>query len=73
MGLIMVVFGIVAKNGILLLDADQKFRRAGMSPRDGIIACGERRLRPTLHYYLAQSLKLVINDDPGYVPTAVSS
>ena len=28
MGLIMVI-GIVAKNGILLLDADQKFRRAG--------------------------------------------
>ena len=28
MGLIMVV-GIVAKNGILLLDADQKFRKPG--------------------------------------------
>ena len=32
MGLIMVI-GIVAKNGILLLDADQKFRRRGLSPR----------------------------------------
>ena len=31
MGLIMVI-GIVAKNGILLLDADQKFRAAGHSP-----------------------------------------
>ena len=30
MGLIMVI-GIVAKNGILLLDADQKFRAEGMS------------------------------------------
>jgi multidrug efflux pump subunit AcrB len=30
MGLIMVI-GIVAKNGILLLDADQRFRAAGMS------------------------------------------
>ena len=32
MGLIMVV-GIVAKNGILLLDADQKFRAEGASAR----------------------------------------
>ena len=45
MGLIMVV-GIVAKNGILLLDADVKFRAAGMSPRDAMIQAGRRRLRP---------------------------
>ena len=32
MGLIMVI-GIVAKNGILLLDADQKFRAEGMPRR----------------------------------------
>ena len=32
MGLIMVI-GIVAKNGILLLDADQKFRAEGISPK----------------------------------------
>ena len=32
MGLIMVI-GIVAKNGILLLDADQKFRAEGCRPR----------------------------------------
>ena len=32
MGLIMVI-GIVAKNGILLLDANEKFRAAGMSRR----------------------------------------
>jgi len=31
MGLIMVI-GIVAKNGILLLDADQRFRAEGRSP-----------------------------------------
>ena len=30
MGMIMVI-GIVAKNGILLLDADQKFRAAGLA------------------------------------------
>jgi CzcA family heavy metal efflux pump len=45
MGLVMVV-GIVAKNGILLLDADQKFRAAGMDAREAMIQAGERRLRP---------------------------
>src|SRR5581483_5982010 len=47
MGLIMVV-GIVAKNGILLLDADQKYRREGSSARDAMIEAGERRLRPIM-------------------------
>jgi multidrug efflux pump subunit AcrB len=45
MGLIMVV-GIVAKNGILLLDAEAKFRAFGMSPKDAMIQAGRRRLRP---------------------------
>src|SRR6185436_13927451 len=35
MGLIMVI-GIVAKNGILLLDADQRFRAEGMSPEESM-------------------------------------
>jgi CzcA family heavy metal efflux pump len=52
MGLIMVI-GIVAKNGILLLDADQKFRRQGSSPREAMIEAGERRLRPILMTALA--------------------
>jgi CzcA family heavy metal efflux pump len=52
MGLIMVV-GIVAKNGILLLDADQKFRSEGSSPREAMIEAGERRLRPILMTALA--------------------
>ncbi len=47
MGLIMVV-GIVSKNGILLLDADVKFRAAGMSPREAMIQAGRRRLRPIM-------------------------
>ncbi len=47
MGLIMVV-GIVSKNGILLLDADVKFRAAGMSARDAMIQAGRRRLRPIM-------------------------
>jgi multidrug efflux pump subunit AcrB len=52
MGLIMVV-GIVAKNGILLLDADQKFRAEGASPRQAMIEAGERRLRPIIMTALA--------------------
>jgi len=47
MGVIMVI-GIVAKNGILLLDADQRFRAEGYSPRDAMIEAGERRLRPII-------------------------
>jgi CzcA family heavy metal efflux pump len=45
MGLIMVI-GIVAKNGILLLDAEHEFRRAGFSPEDAMMRAGRRRLRP---------------------------
>ena len=52
MGLIMVV-GIVAKNGILLLDADQKFRAEGFSAQDAMIRAGERRLRPIMMTALA--------------------
>jgi len=52
MGLIMVI-GIVAKNGILLLDADQRFRAEGMSALDAMIEAGERRLRPILMTALA--------------------
>jgi len=52
MGLIMVV-GIVAKNGILLLDADQRFRAEGYTPREAMIEAGERRLRPIMMTALA--------------------
>jgi CzcA family heavy metal efflux pump len=45
MGLIMVI-GIVAKNGILLLDADEKFRAEGASEADAMIRAAQRRLRP---------------------------
>jgi multidrug efflux pump subunit AcrB len=45
MGMIMVI-GIVAKNGILLLDAEHRFRDLGLSARDAMIQAGRRRLRP---------------------------
>ena len=52
MGLIMVI-GIVAKNGILLLDADERFRNEGFSAHDAMIEAGARRLRPILMTALA--------------------
>src|SRR5689334_9701037 len=45
MGMIMVI-GIVAKNGILLLDADHRFRELGFSAEEAMIQAGRRRLRP---------------------------
>jgi CzcA family heavy metal efflux pump len=58
MGLIMVV-GIVAKNGILLLDADQKFRAEGASAEQAMIMAGERRLRPILMTALATAAGMI--------------
>ena len=52
MGLIMVI-GIVAKNGILLLDAEARFRAAGMSAEEAMLHAGRRRLRPILMTALA--------------------
>ena len=52
MGLIMVV-GIVAKNGILLLDANVKFRAEGMPLEEAIVHAGRRRLRPIVMTALA--------------------
>ena len=52
MGMIMVI-GIVAKNGILLLDADQKMRDVGLSAEDAIVQAGRRRLRPIVMTALA--------------------
>jgi multidrug efflux pump subunit AcrB len=52
MGLIMVV-GIVAKNGILLLDADEKFRAQGMPAQEAMMQAGRRRLRPIVMTALA--------------------
>ncbi len=52
MGMIMVI-GIVAKNGILLLDADQKFRGLGFSAEDAMLQASRRRLRPIVMTALA--------------------
>jgi multidrug efflux pump subunit AcrB len=52
MGMIMVI-GIVAKNGILLLDADQKMRLLGLSAEDAMLQAARRRLRPIVMTALA--------------------
>ena len=52
MGLIMVI-GIVAKNGILLLDADERFRVDGLSAREAMLQAAQRRLRPIVMTALA--------------------
>ena len=52
MGLIMVI-GIVAKNGILLLDADERYRAEGRNAREAMLMAAQRRLRPILMTALA--------------------
>jgi len=52
MGAIMVV-GIVHKNGILMLDAEQYYFEKGYSLREAIFHAGRRRLRPILMTALA--------------------
>ena len=63
MGLIMVI-GIVAKNGILLLDAYQKYRAEGMMAREAMVRAGRRRLRPILMTALAAAA--------GFLPLALA-
>ena len=52
MGLIMVI-GIVAKNGILLLDAEQRNAAAHENLLNSVVHAGRRRLRPILMTALA--------------------
>ncbi|HUZ46169.1 MAG TPA: efflux RND transporter permease subunit [Terriglobia bacterium] len=63
MGQIMVI-GIVAKNGILILDAEGKFRAAGFSSKEAIVQAGRRRLRPIVMTALAAAL--------GFLPLALA-
>ena len=52
MGMIMVI-GIVAKNGILLLDADHKMRILGLDAEKAMLQAARRRLRPIVMTALA--------------------
>jgi multidrug efflux pump subunit AcrB len=58
MGMIMVV-GIVAKNGILMLDAVEEHRAAGDSLHEALMRSGRRRFRPVLMTSLAAILGML--------------
>ncbi len=47
MGIIMVI-GIVHKNGILMLDSEQHFSGLGLELKEAVLQAGRRRLRPIL-------------------------
>ncbi len=58
MGMIMIV-GIVAKNGILMLDAVEDHLRAGDTLREALLRSGRRRFRPVLMTSLAAMLGML--------------
>jgi len=58
MGMIMVI-GIVHKNGILMLDSEQHFSARGLPLRDAIFQAGRRRMRPILMTALATTLGMM--------------
>jgi CzcA family heavy metal efflux pump len=58
MGMIMVV-GIVAKNGILMLDAVEEHLTAGDTLREALMRSGRRRFRPVLMTSLAAILGML--------------
>jgi multidrug efflux pump subunit AcrB len=58
MGMIMVV-GIVAKNGILMLDAVEEHLELGDTLREALLRSGRRRFRPVLMTSLAAILGML--------------
>ena len=58
MGMIMIV-GIVAKNGILMLDAVEEHLAAGDNLREALLRSGRRRFRPVLMTSLAAMLGML--------------
>ena len=58
MGMIMIV-GIVAKNGILMLDAVEEHLNAGDTLRQALLRSGRRRFRPVLMTSLAAMLGML--------------
>jgi CzcA family heavy metal efflux pump len=51
--------GLVAKNGILMLDQVDHLRTAGMSLEEAIVRSGDRRLRPVLMTTLAAAIGML--------------
>jgi len=51
--------GIVAKNGILMLDAVEHFRADGLGLEDALVRSGHRRLRPVLMTSMAAAFGML--------------
>ena len=51
--------GVVAKNGILMLDSVHQYLAQGLDMEDALVASGQRRLRPVLMTSLAAALGLM--------------
>jgi multidrug efflux pump subunit AcrB len=51
--------GVVAKNGILMLDSVHRFESQGKNMDDALVESGSRRLRPVLMTSLAAALGLL--------------
>ncbi|WP_411728250.1 efflux RND transporter permease subunit [Methyloglobulus sp.] len=51
--------GVVAKNGILMLDSVHRFQSQGKNMEDALVESGRRRLRPVLMTSLAAALGLL--------------
>ena len=57
-GIIMLV-GIAVNDSIILVDAINRFRKAGMKMKEAIVAAGQRRIRPIIMTTLTTILALV--------------
>jgi multidrug efflux pump subunit AcrB len=58
MGVILLV-GLIVKNGILLLDAAVKARREGLGEEESLVQAGQLRLRPILMTTLCTLVGLI--------------
>jgi HAE1 family hydrophobic/amphiphilic exporter-1 len=65
---IIVVCGLVVNNGIILIDAINKFRRAGMPREEAIRMGGRNRLRPILMTTLTTVIGLLPLAIPAILP-----
>jgi len=62
---VLLLFGLVAKNGILLVDFANQEKAKGLSVKDALLAAGSERLRPIMMTTLAMVF--------GMLPMALSS
>jgi|GEM_PF-4619566 len=71
---IIMVMGVVHKNGILMLDSEQHYSKQGMPPDEAVFEAGRRRFRPIVKTALATMggmLRLALNVGSGVVALGV--